>query len=91
MRKLEQKFLEMEELPEDPLHPIYYHVFASTLPYEFHYRIVPEGKCFCWTGDLGRYLPIEVCFPIFLEILLIMLLFSKIEKDLRANSIAQVK
>ena len=44
MRKLEQKFLEMEELPEDPLHPIYYHVFASTLPYEFHYRIVPEGK-----------------------------------------------
>ena len=31
-------------MPDDPLDPFYCHVFENTLPKEYHYRIVPEGK-----------------------------------------------
>ena len=31
-------------LPADPLHPFYYHIYASTLPPESAYRLVPKSK-----------------------------------------------
>ena len=31
-------------VPDDPLHPYFYHVYASTLPPEAAYRVVPKKK-----------------------------------------------
>lgn len=36
----------MTPMPDDPMHPFYYHVYSYTLPLEHHYRIIPKGKYF---------------------------------------------
>ena len=32
------------KVPDDPMHPYFYHVYASTLPPETAYRVVPKKK-----------------------------------------------
>ena len=32
------------EVPEDPMHPFYYHVYTNTLPKEMMYRMIPKKK-----------------------------------------------
>jgi len=44
MTRLDQEYSQMKDLPSDPLHPIYYHVFKNTLPLEQAYRIVDDRK-----------------------------------------------
>ena len=44
MLLFEQQYSKFQQLPSDPMHPIYYHVFSNTLPADDLYRIVPEGK-----------------------------------------------
>ena len=34
----------MDKLPDDPSHPIYYHVFSDSLPEEIAYRIIDKKK-----------------------------------------------
>ena len=46
MRTLEEHYSAQPELPTDPHAPCFYHVYENTLPREFHYRIIPEGKHF---------------------------------------------
>ena len=36
-----EDYLKLNEMPDDPLSPYYYHVYYDTLPLEYHYRIIP--------------------------------------------------
>jgi hypothetical protein len=42
----EQRLLDefRSELPTDPKHPFFYHIFTNTLPPEAAYRLVPHCK-----------------------------------------------
>ena len=35
---------EKGNMPDDPLHPYYYHIYTRTLPDEVGYRLVPKAK-----------------------------------------------
>lgn len=38
MLELEKKYLAMTEMPTSPDHPMYYHIYTTTLPVEQAYR-----------------------------------------------------
>ena len=44
MVNLEEQYCSLEELPTDPKHPFFYHVYSHTLPREEQYRIIPDDK-----------------------------------------------
>ena len=44
MLELEKKYLAMQELPTNPDHPMFYHIFSKTLPIEQAYRNIDPRK-----------------------------------------------